>query len=76
MGPAFCSRPRTGAFLGHEARERVAHAWIVDPNARTLEVFRLDGDTWRLLAVHRDGARVRAEPFDAIELDLAILWQR
>ncbi len=27
-----------------------------------------------MLGVHRDDAKVRAEPFDAFELDLAILW--
>jgi Uma2 family endonuclease len=57
------------------ARERVPHAWLVDPIARTLEVFRLDGETYRVIATWRDAARVRAEPFDAIELDLALLWQ-
>lgn len=56
------------------ARERVAHVWLVDPSLRTLEVLKLDGTTWRLLAVHRDDARVRAEPFDAIELELGVLW--
>jgi Uma2 family endonuclease len=56
------------------ARERVAHVWLLDPNLRTLEVLELDGSTWRLLAVHRDDERVRARPFDAIELDLAVLW--
>jgi hypothetical protein len=35
----------------------------------------LDGPTWRILAVHRDDERVRARPFDAIELELGILWQ-
>ncbi len=25
-------------------------------------------------SVHQDDERVRAEPFDAIELDLAVLW--
>jgi hypothetical protein len=25
---------------------------------------------------HRDDAKVRAEPFDAIELDLSVLWAR
>lgn len=29
---------------------------------------------WLTLAVHRDDQRVRAEPFEAIELDLAVLW--
>jgi hypothetical protein len=27
-----------------------------------------------LVAVHEGAAKVRAEPFDAIELDLGILW--
>jgi Uma2 family endonuclease len=57
------------------AREGVAHAWLVDPIAKTLEVLRLDGASYRLIATWRDTARVRAEPFDAIELDLELLWQ-
>lgn len=58
------------------AVEKVHHAWLVDPLARTLEVFRLDGDGWRMVATWRDDAVVRAEPFDAIELELALLWAR
>jgi len=37
-------------------------------------VLRREGSQWLIVAVHRDDARVRAEPFDAIELDLAVLW--
>lgn len=58
------------------ARERVGHVWLVDPIVRTLEVLRLDGETYRMIATFRDDAKVRAEPFDAIELDLATLWAR
>lgn len=56
------------------AREGVGHAWLVDPLSRTLEVLRREGTQWLIVAVHRDDARVRAEPFDAVELDLAIVW--
>jgi len=56
------------------ARERVAHAWLVDPIARTLEVLRLERERYMIMATWADDARVRAEPFDAIELDLAVLW--
>lgn len=56
------------------AREGVGWVWLVDPLARTLEVLRLGPEGWILRAAFRDDARVRAEPFDAIELDLAILW--
>jgi Uma2 family endonuclease len=58
------------------AREEVRHAWLVDPLVRTLEVLRLEARAWRIVATWRDDARVRAEPFDAIELDLAVLWAR
>lgn len=56
------------------AREHVVHVWNVDPRARTVEVFRLDGDTYRLVAAHSDDERPRLEPFDAIELELSALW--
>ena len=56
------------------AREGVRHIWLVDPEAHTLEVFRLEGGHYSLLATHAGPARVRAEPFDAIELELAFLW--
>ncbi len=36
----------------------------------------LDGETYRIVATHVASAVARAEPFDAIELDLAILWAR
>ena len=39
-------------------------------------MLRLDGDTYRIVLTAAATERVRAEPFDAIELDLAILWQR
>jgi len=52
----------------------VGHVWLVDPRARTLEVLRRQEDKWLIADVFKDDARVRAEPFDAIELDLAVLW--
>jgi len=56
------------------ARERVGHAWLLDPILRTLEVWRLQGSLWSLLATHGSAERVRAEPFDAIELTLESVW--
>lgn len=58
------------------AREHVSHAWLLDPGVQTLEVFRLDGETWRLLKTWRGDATVRAEPFDAVEIELSALWSR
>jgi Uma2 family endonuclease len=56
------------------ARSGVKHVWLVDPIARTLEVLRLERERYMIMATWADEARVRAEPFDAIELDLAVLW--
>jgi Uma2 family endonuclease len=56
------------------ARERVNHVWLVDPVARTLEVYRLEGMSYLVVHTWRDDAKVHAEPFDAIELDLHLLW--
>ena len=60
------------------ARESVHHVWLIDPIARTLEVFALDMSRrrWLLEGVHRDAACVRAAPFDAVELNLALLWAK
>jgi Uma2 family endonuclease len=55
-------------------RERVQHVWLVSPTEQTLEVFRLDGEGYRLVATYGGIATVRAEPFDAVELELSALW--
>jgi Uma2 family endonuclease len=57
-------------------RERVGHVWLVEPIERLLEVYLLDGETYRLVATHADAEQVRAVPFDAITLDLSALWMR
>jgi Uma2 family endonuclease len=56
------------------ARERVRHAWLIDPIARTLEVFMLEGERWSLVGQHDGDELVRAPPFEAAELDLLALW--
>ena len=58
------------------ATHGVRPAWLVHPIERTLEVYRLKSRTWRTIAVHDDNQRVRAEPFDAIEIDLSLLWRK
>jgi Uma2 family endonuclease len=60
--------------LPFHARAGVAHVWLLDPLAETLEVFRHDGATWRLAAVFGGDEIVRAEPFEDFELPLGALW--
>lgn len=56
-------------------REGVKHYWIVDPRVQTLEVFRLEDGRWVEVDTWEGDALVRAEPFDAIALDLSGLWK-
>lgn len=55
-------------------REGVAHYWLVDPRIHVLEVYRLENGRYTLVDTWEGDEKVRAEPFDAIELDLSILW--
>ena len=65
--------------LGVYLRQGVTHLWFVDPEARTLEVLRRLGEgapSRYVLAQSFCGEEpVRAEPFDAIELELGALWR-
>lgn len=55
-------------------RENVLHAWLVDPLRQLLEVWALASGSLEHVENHHGNARVRAQPFDAIELELQALW--
>lgn len=52
----------------------VPYYWMVDPEARTLEALKRDGDRWVELGAWDDTATVRVEPFEAIELEVGRLF--
>ena len=77
--PCEILSPSTSSFdrakkLAIDAREGLAWAWLIDPLARTLEVLKLEGGRWTILATHAGNEVVRPEPFDAVELELAARW--
>jgi putative restriction endonuclease len=55
-------------------RERVSHAWLIDPIGQTIAVVRLENGRWTIVTTCAGSDTVRLEPFDAIELDLTMLW--
>lgn len=55
-------------------REHVHHAWLIDPLARTLEIYAWRSEGYLLVATHGADTICRAEPFEAIELELRALW--
>ena len=63
-----------GKKLRIYAREGVAHAWLVNPLAYTLEVLALESGRWAQVGKHEGAAKVRAAPFASIEIDLEALW--
>lgn len=56
------------------AKAGVRRAWQLEPLERSLEVFRLEGGAWVAAQGWLGNERVRAEPYDAIELELEALW--
>jgi hypothetical protein len=56
------------------SRHQVCHAWFIDPELRTLEVYRFEPGVWIGIGAYAKAAKVYAEPFPEMELDLALLW--
>lgn len=73
ISPSTARLDRTRKLRSY-AEQGVAHLWLVEPSAKTLEVFELIDRRWTLLATHGGEEKVRAVPFEAIEIDLSALW--
>lgn len=56
------------------ACEGVKHLWLIDPLARTVEVYRFEGEHWVLVRSHGDSERMHAESFETIEFDVSRWW--
>ena len=56
------------------AREGVRWAWLIDPVKRVLEAYALEDPRWIERGVWRGDERVRVAPFEALELELGLLW--
>ena len=56
------------------AREKVSHVWLINPTEKTLEVYQRNESSWILLKSFAGDEKIRAVPFDAIEMDLGALW--
>ncbi len=57
------------------AREQVSHVWLVDPDARTLEIYASQSDGhWLLLTTLKEDDAVQQPPFEAVSFPLGSLW--
>lgn len=73
LSPSTAQKDRT-LKLPLYARYGVAHAWLVDPLARTLEAYALQDGQWLLLGAIREDDPVCFPPFTAVTFSLADLW--
>lgn len=52
----------------------VKWAWLIDPVARRIDVFSAGDGEWVEAGSHEGEGLARLRPFDAIELDIGLLW--
>lgn len=75
LSPSTARRDLTVKRLTY-ARCGVARYWVVDEATESLHVHRLEAGTYHLVLSAGPDERVRAEPFDAIELPVGVLFGR
>ena len=73
LSPSTARLDRTDK-LAIYAETGVSHAWLVDPDARTLEVLTLTGGKWLLEQTYKDADPVSAPPFEVHTFALSVLW--
>lgn len=56
------------------AQHGVGHVWLVDASERTLEVTRRENAEWLRVGAYLGDEVVRAEPFEAVGIELKYLW--
>ena len=56
------------------ARYGIRHYWVMDPDARTLEIYEADGAQYRSVERHEGHATVRTAVFPDLEIDLGRVW--
>jgi Uma2 family endonuclease len=52
----------------------VGFYWLIDPETRELEVWESANSAWKVFGVFSHEDKVKAAPFEAVELDLSVLW--
>ncbi len=60
--------------LGRYHAAGVGHIWLVEPQARHIEVFRRVEEGWLLVGSHFDDEVAGIEPFQALPLMIGELW--
>jgi len=75
LSPSTRKRDR-GLKARRYAELGVAHYWIVDPESRSIECFRLAEGVYRKVAQAAGDATLTCLGWDGLVVDLAALWRR
>jgi Uma2 family endonuclease len=75
LSPSTISKDRVKKMRKY-ALYQVQYAWLIDPLAMTLEVFKLESGRWSLLEAFSENGKVRVEPFSEVEINLSDLWRK
>lgn len=78
LSPKRDTSVRIAKMLAY-ARAGVPHSWLLDPFEKSLDVLRLNTERqWEMIDALAESmwrTRVSHAPFEAVEFDLALLWQ-
>ena len=61
--------------LADYARLDVRECWLVSPEARTVEILRLEGGEWRRVYIRGFGERIESAVLPGLELDIADIFR-
>lgn len=73
LSPSTAIEDRTEKLPLYQ-RAEVRYLWLIDPLGFSLEAYELQAQGYLLILTKRGQTTVRVPPFDAIEIDLALLW--
>jgi Uma2 family endonuclease len=74
ISPCSTTIDRKQKFKQYE-KGKVAHYWIVDPQEKTIEGFKLSGGKYRPSGRGKNSESVRLPPFEKLEIKLSDIWQ-
>lgn len=71
------SRPQLDRYVKFRKYESagVPQYWIADPANRALEIYRLDGGTYRLAAEFGEQGTFAPEAFPGLTIEVAEVWR-
>lgn len=73
ISPASAERDRREKAQGY-ARHGVRYYWLLDPQTRTLEEYRLEGNAYRLVTQVEGAGQFQPELFPGLNIELNKVW--